>query len=159
MKLRCAYVTFALYKVSVQCLRIFCYAVPHNNRCTLLLENISHYFYCSRRSFLCSPLHLAFCGTWTLTVFFFVDRARWSSQYRSKRGSNSWLLSAGYGSCNQYVPCKYTVSCSVFRCFGYRLTEAPIMSRVSLTEIMKLVSYDDSVVCLSVFCKKGSTQI
>jgi hypothetical protein len=32
-----------LHKVSVQCLQVLCYAVPHD-RYTLLLENISLYF-------------------------------------------------------------------------------------------------------------------
>jgi hypothetical protein len=30
--------------MNVQCFKIFCYAVPHNNRCILLFENINLYF-------------------------------------------------------------------------------------------------------------------
>lgn len=35
---------YGTYATNVQCIRIFCYAVPHNNRYTLLTENIIFYF-------------------------------------------------------------------------------------------------------------------
>jgi hypothetical protein len=38
------YITHNTHRVNVQCLRIPCYAVPHNKCYTLLLENISLYF-------------------------------------------------------------------------------------------------------------------
>jgi hypothetical protein len=59
----CAYVCHRFYRVNFQCLRISCYAVPHNYY-TLLLENISLRFvfiiYSSLSFFLFSPYHMPF---------------------------------------------------------------------------------------------------
>jgi hypothetical protein len=52
--------TSAPCRVNVQCLRHFCYAVPHNNRYTLLLENISLHFVQRQIFFLLSSLPYLF---------------------------------------------------------------------------------------------------
>jgi hypothetical protein len=48
----CTLVRVYIHRVSVQCLRLFCYAVLHNTFCTLLLENISLYFVLQQLLFL-----------------------------------------------------------------------------------------------------------
>jgi hypothetical protein len=60
--------------MNVHCLQITCYAVPHNNHYTLLLENISFYFIQEQVFFLHSSLSFLFPSSHSLFHTFIFEK-------------------------------------------------------------------------------------